>query len=191
MSPYGTNPLDWELLSFKKPSLFFISLLTKHESMKVNLSQKAMKLAPNDNCMSIFVSFTSYIYIHIYTIFKVLNKFENFFFCYKCTSFVPSNDGDDHMNMAHISETTLDTAKKFHICSSPLGNVYEVSWKSDHFLNFRHKWVKFKWCIILLNNQWRLKSHHGQRRIPLFCSQTSQKISLICPAVTNYVPVFT
>ena len=23
----------------------------------------------------------------------------------------------------------------------PLGNVYEVSWKSDHYLNSRHKWV--------------------------------------------------
>ena len=50
---------------------------------------------------------------------------------------------------------------------------------------------KFKWCIILLNNQWRHKSHHGQHLIPLFCSHTCQKISLICPAVKNYVPVFT
>ena len=49
----------------------------KHESMKANLSQKAMKLAPNDNYMSIFVSFTSYIYIN--TIFKVINNFQKIF----------------------------------------------------------------------------------------------------------------
>ena len=73
----------------KNPSSFFTSL---DESMKPNLSQKAMKLAPNDNYMSIFVSSTSYFYI--YTIFKVINKFENFF--YKCASFVPVFAGGCH-----------------------------------------------------------------------------------------------
>ena len=26
----------------------------------------------------------------------------------------------------------------------PLGYVYEVTWKSDHFFNSRHKWVEFQ-----------------------------------------------
>ena len=33
-------------------------------------------------------------------------------------SFVPSNACGDHMVTPHILETTLGTAKKFHICSS-------------------------------------------------------------------------
>ena len=68
--------------------------------MKANLSQKAMKLAPNDNYMYIFVSFTSYIYI--YTIFKVINKFEKIF-CYKCASFVPVFAGDDHIAIQSLA----------------------------------------------------------------------------------------
>ena len=36
----------------KKPSSVFTSLPPKHESMKANLSQKAMKLGPNDNCFT-------------------------------------------------------------------------------------------------------------------------------------------
>ena len=42
----------WQLFSIakaKKLSSFFTSLLPKHESMKANLSQKAMKLGLNDN----------------------------------------------------------------------------------------------------------------------------------------------
>ena len=35
-------------------------------------------------------------------------------------SFVPVFAGGCHMATPHISETTLDTAKIFHICSSPI-----------------------------------------------------------------------
>ena len=89
------------LLKPKKRARFLLPFRQskwKYESMKPNLSQKAMKLAPNDSYMTIFVSFTSYIYIN--TIFKVTNKLEekNIFY-YKCASFVPSNAGDDHMIM--------------------------------------------------------------------------------------------
>ena len=49
------------------------------------------------------------------------------FFCLILASFVPVSAGIIHMNMHHISETTLDFKK--NVCSSPrpLGNVYEVS----------------------------------------------------------------
>ena len=39
---------DLTLLKPKKLSSLFSSLLPKHESMKPNLRQKAMKLGPND-----------------------------------------------------------------------------------------------------------------------------------------------
>ena len=56
--------------------------------------------------------------------------------------FVRSNAYDVHMIMGHISESTLYTPIEFHMCSSPiLLAVYEVLEKSEHFLNFQHKWV--------------------------------------------------
>ena len=87
-------------------------------------------------------SLRNIIYIHIHHIQRYKQIWKKKFFCYKCASFVPFNDGDDHMNMAHISETTLDTKKNSYMFfPRPFGNVYEVSWKSDHFLNSHHKWV--------------------------------------------------
>ena len=45
----------WLLFSIaktKKPGSFSTSLPPKHESMKANLSQKALKLCPDDNCFT-------------------------------------------------------------------------------------------------------------------------------------------
>ena len=43
---------DLTLLKPKKSSSLFTSLPPKYESMKPNLSQKAMKIGPNDNCFT-------------------------------------------------------------------------------------------------------------------------------------------
>ena len=60
-----------------------------------------MKLAPNDNCLT--EEHDIYRYIYIYTIFKVINKFEKKnFFCYKCANFVPVLAGIVHMNMQSL-----------------------------------------------------------------------------------------
>ena len=72
-------------------------------------------------------------------------------------SFVPVFAADYHMVSCHISETTLYTAIKFHIYffSRPFGNVYEVLKKSEHFLNFRRKWVKldeFSYEVLVCSN---------------------------------------
>ena len=191
----------------KKKSPVFTSLPQKHESMKPNLTQKAMKLGPNDNwgtgryfwiefklfisnwkrfdpakakktelvfyfpsakawkyeCMKpnlspkarkfteelvdiSWVEFKLFIFQlkEIWPLFSPA-KAKNWdrFLCYKCASFVPVCAGIIHMATTHISETTLDTKKKSYIIfPRPLGNVYEFSWKSDHYLNFQQKWVK-------------------------------------------------
>ena len=59
----------------KKPSSFFTSLRPKHESMKPNLSPKAMKIAPNEN----YFTEEQQIYTYTHTYIKVINKFEIFF----------------------------------------------------------------------------------------------------------------
>ena len=49
-----------------------------------------------------------------------------------------------YCNHPYLRNYTRYKKKKnsYIIFPHPLGNVYEVSWKLDHFLNFRHKWVK-------------------------------------------------
>ena len=39
----------------------------------------------------------------------------------------------------------------------PFGNVYEVSWKSDHFLNSQHKWVNVSFTMTPLHREKRRK----------------------------------
>ena len=48
----------------------------------------------------------------------------------------------------------------------PLGSVlYEVSWKLDHFLNFRHRWVKdlYRVKILWLSSVDKLSVSRGKR----------------------------
>ena len=131
----------WPLFSpakAKKPARFLLTFRQskwKYESMKPNLSQKAMKLA-------LYIIYIQHVYIYINYI-QSYKQIWKLFFCYKCASFVPVCAGICHTATTHISETTLDT-KKISCMNfpRPLGNVYEVSWKSDHFLNSRQKWVK-------------------------------------------------
>ena len=59
-------------------------------------------------------------------------------------SFVPCNAADVHIIMTHISEKTLYTVIKFQFLflSNPFDPIYDVLENSEHFLNFRRKWVK-------------------------------------------------
>ena len=122
----------------------------KHESMKANLSQKAMKLAPNDNYMSIFVSFTSYIHKHyIQSYWK-----KKIFFGYKYASFVPSNAGMSNVwpasrmlptngfNVARemIFSYVMHAAREMILQSIKIWSCYSVCLWCVHFQNVLIFW---------------------------------------------------
>ena len=65
--------------------------------MKPNLSQKAMKLAPNDNYST--EEHHIYTFIHYIQSYKQIRKL---FFCYQCANFVPVLACIVHMNMQSL-----------------------------------------------------------------------------------------
>ena len=77
------------------------------------------------------------------------------------SSFVPVFAGGDHMVRPHISETALDTEKKFHICSSPI----PLAMYMKFYKNRNTFWISGInglicplriWLIFVLSHDWLL-----------------------------------